>query len=74
MKAKRVECDKCVNFIKPAYEEYGFISPMISKAKCKLGKRVMFRMPIFANQASYTPIYDGGYIRYCNDFKPIENE
>jgi len=72
-KAKKVECDWCKNFIPAILKDEGnLISPIIKKAQCKLGKRVMFRMPIPV--WSFNPDYYGGYIRYCNDFKYIENE
>lgn len=66
---KRVECDKCEHFIPSVYEDdMNLLSKPLIKAKCELGKRIMFRMPIFLHYFSYAPIYDGGYIRYCNDF------
>lgn len=69
MKTKRVECDECKNFIKPKLTVNGMIK---SNAKCKLGKRVMFRMPIFSRPANYNSINNYGYIRYCNEFKAKE--
>lgn len=71
---KRVECDKCEHFINPVYEDkINLLSKPTSKAKCKLGKRIMFRMPKFLHHFSYTPYYDGGYIRYCNDFSNLRD-
>jgi len=74
MKAKRVECDKCQNFIQPDFKiSFNLIKlTKEEKAKCKLGKRVMFRMPDMG--FSGYPFDSGGYFRYCNDFKPIKNE
>lgn len=72
MKAKRVDCDQCVNFIdRILKDKENLISDILSKPKCKLGKRVMFRMPVFLNQFSYNPVYEGGYIRYCNEFEKL---
>ena len=68
MKAKRVECDKCENFIPITFKDEGnMISDISTKAKCKLGKRVMFRMPDMGY--SGYPFDKCGYFRYCNDFK-----
>lgn len=59
----RVECDKCEHFIPAVLKDEGnLISPWIKSAKCKLGKRVMFRMPV-------DRLDSGGYFRYCSDFK-----
>ena len=73
MKAKRVDCIDCLNFIMDEFEKFGNKESykVVSRAKCKLGKRVMFRMPIFLNQFSYNPVYEGGYIRYCNEFEKL---
>lgn len=66
---KRVECDKCKNFIDPVLKEEGdMLSGVKTKAKCKKGKRVMFRQPIFSRPTSCVSINDYGYIRYCEDF------
>lgn len=56
MKAKRVDCSDCANFIFPIDE----------KAKCKLGKRVMFRMNGLHPESSN---WEVGWFRYCNEFK-----
>jgi len=71
MKAKRVECDKCQNFIDPEFKDFYTVT---NKAKCKLNKRVMFRQPVPLHASSYMAQDWGGYFRYCNDFKPIDNE
>lgn len=69
MKAKRVECDKCQNFIEPILEnQSNMFGRVIIFAKCKLGKRVMYRKPDMG--FSGYPFDTGGYFRYCNDFKP----
>ena len=60
---KRVECNQCKNFIQPEWKDDGDMFPQIIKnAKCKIGKRVMFRMP-------KDNFDSGGYYRYCDDFK-----
>jgi len=72
MKANRVECNECLNFTWPHLDGNGMIK---ENAKCKLGKRVMFRMPILNKWGSSGLHYDdGGYYRYCNDFKAVVNE
>lgn len=58
MKPKRVDCCNCQNFDFDKYQEKFF---------CKLGKRVMFRVP------SSPYAIDFLFPRYCNDFKQIEN-
>lgn len=68
MKPKRVKCDKCQHFIDITFKDEGnLISNIDTTAKCKLGKRVIFRMPKISH--SCYPLDNGGYIRYCNDFK-----
>ena len=71
MKPKRVNCLDCANFIRPVFDENWdnlFISKIIERAKCKLGKRVMFR----TNGLTDTCNYEVGYFRYCDEFKQIE--
>jgi hypothetical protein len=65
MKAKRHECDKCRNFIDPVFKTFEDKESWTVKvkAKCKLGKRVMFRLPTDMFRENY------GYFRYCNEFK-----
>lgn len=71
---KRVECDKCEHFVPAAYKnDMNLISKPKSKAKCELGKRIMFRIPKFLHHFSYVPFYDGGYIRYCDDFSSLRD-
>ena len=61
---KRVECDKCKNFIPAVIKDKNNIFAGIkTKAKCKLGKRVMFRLPTKNNSA--------GYYRYCEDYNAL---
>lgn len=71
MKASRVECDQCINFIDPVFEfenpDEVIVSKTISNAKCKLGKRVMFRMQI--PELCHIDLNKMGYFRYCNEFK-----
>jgi len=66
---QRVECDNCANFIHPILIEEGdFFSGIKENAKCKLGKRVMFRMP-------KSPLDDDyGYIRICDTFIKTEKK
>ena len=71
MKAKRVDCGDCYEFV--------IIEPLNYFEKkdkptyfCKLGKRVMFRMP---KRARFQGAQDaGGWFRYCNDFQKKQNE
>jgi hypothetical protein len=56
-KPKRVDCSDCENFIWPVLTRHGMVK---IHAKCKLGKRVMFRL---------NSIVDFGWIRFCNDYK-----
>lgn len=73
MKPKRVDCANCINFIEPVFSENDenlFLSKIISRAKCKLGKRVMFR----TNGLPDTQNYEVGYFRYCSQFKAKQNE
>ncbi len=67
MKLKRVECSECSNFEPQVMEDDNLIGKIFSKAKCRLGKRVMFRMPNMGT--SGYPFDLGGYFRYCSDFK-----
>jgi hypothetical protein len=71
MKTKRVECDKCEHFIDVTFKDEGnLISDIDTTAKCKLGKRVMYRKPDMG--FSGYPFDTGGYFRYCGDFKELE--
>jgi len=66
MKRNRVECDTCQHFTDLVQEDpNNMMSKQIAPAKCALGKRVLFRRPI------YWQVYSGGWIRYCNDHKQI---
>ena len=72
---QRVECNMCERFIGAKFvddKDYVF-SEMIEPAKCKLGKRVMFRMPKLNKWGASGLHYDdGGYIRYCNEYKEMK--
>jgi len=70
MKANRVECDQCTNFIDPILKEDDMSIMCIVNAKCKLGKRVMFRIPKCASSQMAQDY--GGYFRYCNDFDKVK--
>ena len=73
MKPKRVDCLNCANFIRPVFDENLdnlFISKIEQRAKCKLGKRVMFR----TNGLPDTCNYEVGYFRNCDEFKVKQNE
>jgi len=73
MKAKRVECDQCQYFVNVGLEyEHDLMSKIMSTAKCKLGKRVMFRMPVPLHASSQMAQDWGGYFRYCNEFMKIK--
>jgi len=66
---KRVDCADCDNFIPQTYEdEDDIFSKEASKAKCAIGKRVMFRQPKFSRPTSMAAINDYGWIRYCDEF------
>jgi hypothetical protein len=65
MKPQRVNCADCIEFEFPRYGEKSLI--VINKAKCKLGKRVMFRLG--KDDECY-----GGWFRYCNEFNDNMNE
>lgn len=70
MKAKRVDCMYCEKFIEQVLEdENNIFSPIKEKAKCKLGKRIMFRQPIFNRPTNMVASNDYGYIRYCEDYE-----
>jgi hypothetical protein len=63
MKKNRVNCINCIEFIPPDFKNSLYIIPlkMTKKAKCKKGKRVMFRQP--------KDFYDGGgWFRYCDEY------
>jgi hypothetical protein len=61
----RVECDQCQNFIYPKHiDDNNMFSEILEKAKCKLGKRVLFQNPKTVNYFN-----TGGYFRYCRSFK-----
>lgn len=67
----RVDCGECDNFIpEKLYDTADMFSEVMEKAKCKLGKRVMFRKP----KEPYPYLGEWGYIRYCDDFKPLNNK
>jgi hypothetical protein len=68
MKAKRVDCGNCENFEFPCYDN--LIEKKEKTARCKLGKRVMFRVNGIHPDSSN---WDVGYFRYCNDYKESEN-
>ncbi len=59
MKAKRVDCMECSNFI--------CIERPRLKYSCKLEKRVMMRIPEL-----YYSNTDFLFPRFCNEFKQIE--
>jgi hypothetical protein len=67
MKPARVNCENCSNFEPLVLEDENLIGKIFSKAKCKLGKRVMFRLPNMS-MVGY-PFNSGGYFRYCAEFK-----
>ncbi len=62
---KKVECDKCKHFIPLIQkDENNILSGIKTNAKCKLGKRVLFRLYEKKNP-NYTY---GEYTRFCNEF------
>ncbi len=69
MKKNRVDCLNCVEFIPAVFKnKFMIMSGIKTNAKCKLGKRVMFRMPHPSNA------YWGGWFRYCEDFNDKKNK
>ena len=74
MKTKRVDCTYCSHFVKDVLEdESNWFSKIKEKAKCKLGKRVMFR---FSKRVMFRFSRNGmidfrnvGYIRYCEHYE-----
>ena len=68
MKKNRVDCINCVEFIPAVFKnEFMIMSGIKTNAKCKLGKRVMFRMP--------KTVYDeSGWFRYCEEFNDKIND
>lgn len=68
MTTKRVDCWDCQNFVDVVLrEEDNLFSGVKQRAKCKLGRRVMFRK--FTNPNSPLSISGGGYFRYCPHFE-----
>jgi len=76
MIVKRHDCIECTHFIAPVFKEPGNLLCIdeIRTAKCALGKRVMFRKPIYVRETSWNTFNDSGYIRYCNDFEAIKKK
>ncbi len=71
MRKKRVDCFDCANFV--------FVEPIDyldgrekAKYSCKLGKRVMFRMPKRAESMMTQDA--GGFFRYCNEFQKKDED
>ena len=69
MKKTRVDCAKCIEFEFPEYGEKSLIP--ISKAKCKLGKKVMFRV---SGLHPFSVDWESGWFRYCDEFNDKMNE
>ena len=68
MSKNRVDCGYCLNFVQPVFEEeHNVMSKQKEKAKCHLGKRVMFRQPIFNRPTNMVASNDYGWIRFCED-------
>ena len=66
MKTKRVDCTYCLHFVADVHEdENRWLSKVIEKAKCKLGKRVMFRF----SKNGMIDFRNVGYIRYCEHYE-----
>ena len=68
MKAKRVDCANCENFVFPVYENSSEPKTKTEKEYCKLGKRVMFRQNGIHPESSN---WECGWFRYCEDFKAV---
>lgn len=73
MKKNRVDCADCNNFEFPDYKvSFGIIELKQSKkAKCKLKKRVMFRVNGLHPDSS---VWECGWFRYCNEFNDKIND
>lgn len=70
MKKNRHDCQQCQNFIEPVFSENDenlFLSKIISMAKCKLGKRVMFRTN--GHNSMLNHHFESGWFRYCGEFE-----
>lgn len=66
---KRVDCINCIEFIPPDFKANLF--KMTSPAKCKLGKRVAFRVNGLHPESSS---WESGWLRYCDEFNDKINE
>ena len=73
MKKNRVDCANCVEFEFPDWKcSFEILSLKPSeKAKCKLGKRVMFRVNGLHPDSSN---WECGWFRYCEEFNDKINE
>lgn len=70
MKKNRVDCVNCVEFIPAVLKnEFMIMSGIKTNAKCKLGKRIAFRMP-----SKISSEYGGGWFRYCEEFNDKMND
>lgn len=70
MKAKRVDCTYCSHFVKDVLEdESNWFSKVKDKAKCNIGKRIMFRF----SRNGMIDFRNVGYIRYCEHYELNEN-
>ena len=68
MKKNRVDCANCTEF---KFPEYGIKSiEIVTKAKCKLGKRVAFRVNGLHPDSSD---WECGWFRYCEEFNDKRN-
>lgn len=61
---KRVNCENCFHFSPEVWNDTRHIR--VQKDSCKLGNRIMFRMPTPKNEY-FSDEY--GYVRRCNDFR-----
>lgn len=67
---QRVNCRDCENFIHPVLKEWNI--GIKENARCKLGKRVIFKMP--KNSTQFNQLGGFGYFRYCEEFTNITPE
>ena len=68
MTPTKVNCKDCANFIKAVFcEDEPFFPKVKVNAKCKIGKRIIFRVTGSPSQCSRI-----GYFRYCDEFKKPE--
>ena len=70
IETKRVDCNYCLHFVADIHEdENNLFSKVKEKAKCNIGKRIMFRF----SRNGIIDFRNIGYIRYCEHYELNEN-